>query len=101
MMRSPLFSYLVTLSVIQPARIQDVEQAAGDLLGSDAESYANSGRLRQAHEDARRANLVVPVRKGLYSLSLAGAERVRVEPLVWQLDNARMFLIKQKRRKIF
>lgn len=96
----PIFAYMVTLAVIQPARIQDIEENAPLLLGRAGDVLAKSGDLRKIHESARREGLVISVRKGLYVLSRGATERLRSHPIAKNVDNRRLFLIKQARKRI-
>lgn len=96
----PLFSYLTVLAVIQPGRVQDVELYALDVLPSDvSEPLLASGALREAHNFARENGYIVQVRRGTYFLTARGRELVRRNGLHKQLDNLRMFLMKDQRRK--
>lgn len=96
----PLFSYLTVLSVIQPGRIQDIELYAPDVLPSGvSEPLLTSGALRDAHTFARENGYVTQVRRGTYFLTEKGRELVRRNGLHKQLDNLRMFLMKDQRRK--
>lgn len=96
----PLFSYLTVLSVIQPGRVQDVELYAPDILPSGvSEPLLTSGALREAHAFAKENGYVTPIRRGTYFLTAKGRELVRRNGLHKQLDNIRMFLMKDQRRK--
>lgn len=96
----PSFVYMLTLSVIQPARIQDIEDDAPRLAGPQAADLVAAGALRAVHKDARADGVVVAVRKGLYVLSRAASEALRRSPIARDIDNRRLFLIKSKRKKI-
>lgn len=96
----PLFSYLAVLAVIQPARIQDIEAYALMVLPeSTAEKMRESGDLRRAHTAARNLGYVLPVRRGTFFLTDKGREIVRRPELASQIDNLRMFLMKDQRRR--
>lgn len=96
----PIFAYLSVLSVIQPARIQDVESYAPSLLGQDLSTWLLEKRLfREAHDDARDNGLVVAVRRGVYFLTPKGKLVVRREGLERSIDNRRLFLMKAQRRR--
>jgi hypothetical protein len=94
------FVYLSVLSVIQPARIQDIERMSGELHGKRGERLSATGDLRQFHDVARAEKLVISVRRGLFVLSRSGAQYIRTEPFVRTLDNRRLFLIKARRKRI-
>lgn len=96
----PLFAYLSVLSVIQPARIQDVEASAESLLGSKLASWLNDkDLLRQAHLDARNSDFVVAVRRGVYFTTPRGRQIVRRAGLEQSIDNSRFFLMKSQRQR--
>ena len=96
----PLFSYLTVLAVIQPGRIQDVELYAPDVLPLGVgDQLLASDALRDAHGFARENGYVMQVRRGTYFLTAKGRELVRRNGLHKQLDNLRMFLMKDQRRK--
>lgn len=96
----PLFAYLSVLAVIQPARIQDIEDFSNKLLGSElAKWLSEQNRLRDAHEDARENGLVTAVRRGVYFMTPKGKQIVRREGLERSIDNRRFFLMKAQRRR--
>lgn len=92
--------YLSTLAVIQPARIQDIERNASILHGQRGQYFVDNLEIRAFHGVAREGNLILTVRRGLYALSPSGAALIRTEPLTWELDNRRLFLIKARRKRI-
>lgn len=96
----PLFAYLSILSVIQPARIQDVEESAKDFLGTELAGWLlERGLLREAHEGARLAEFVVAVRRGVYFLTPKAKLIVRRAGLERSIDNRRLFLMKAQRKR--
>lgn len=96
----PLFAYLSVLSVIQPARIQDIENYASSLLGAELSKWLlEKNLLRESHDDARANGLVVAVRRGVYFLTPRGKSVVRREGLERSIDNRRLFLMKAQRRR--
>jgi hypothetical protein len=96
----PLFAYLSVLAVIQPARIQDIENNAASLLGGELSAWLLEKRLlREAHEDARSNGMVIPVRRGVYFMTPKGKLLVRREGLERSIDNRRLFLMKAQRRR--
>lgn len=96
----PLFAYLSVLSVIQPARIQDVEKYSSSLLGRDLSKWLLEKKLfREAHEDARDHGLVIAVRRGVYFMTPKGKQVVRRQGLERSIDNRRLFLMKAQRRR--
>ncbi|WP_171240264.1 hypothetical protein [Ruegeria sp. HKCCA5491] len=96
----PLFAYLSILAVIQPARIQDIEDYSAKLLGKELSSWLNeNNKLREAHSDARENDLVIPVKRGVYFMTPKGKQIVRREGLERSIDNRRLFLMKAQRRR--
>lgn len=96
----PLFAYLSILSVIQPARVQDVEGSAKDFLGAElADWLTERNLLREAHESARSSELVVAVRRGVYFLAPQAKLIVRRAGLERSIDNRRLFLMKAQRKR--
>ena len=96
----PLFAYLSVLAVIQPARIQDIEEFSAEFLGDDlANRLREKGELRDAHTDARENGFVTAVRRGVYFMTPKGKKVVRREGLERSIDNRRLFLMKAQRRR--
>lgn len=96
----PLFSYLTILAIIQPARIQDVENSASSYFKPElAEWLRANERLRGAHESARARNFVIQVRRGVYFLTPSGRAVVRRSLLERSIDNRRLFLMKAQRKR--
>jgi hypothetical protein len=96
----PLFAYLAVLAVIQPGRVQDVERFAPEVLPPEAsEALLSSGAFREAHSFARLHGYTLQVRRGTYFLTSKGRELVRRDGLHKELDNLRIFLIKEQRKK--
>jgi hypothetical protein len=94
------FIYMLTLAVIQPARIQDIEESAPKLTGDAGQKFLEAGAFRAVHDVARDTGLVIAVRKGVYVLSRSATESLRSNPISSRVDNRRLFLIKEKRKKI-
>ena len=96
----PVFAYLTILAVIQPARVQDIEASAKDVLGLQlGEWLLQDKRIRSAHDVARNSNLVYQVRRGVYFLAPAARLIVRRTGLERSIDNSRMFLMKDQRKR--
>lgn len=95
-----LFDYLAVLAVIQPARIQDIETYAPQVLPSeDVSKRVDAGVFRACHNQARELELVMPVKRGTYFLTETGREIVRRSNLHKEIDNMRIFLMKDQRRR--
>lgn len=96
----PIFAYISILSVIQPARIQDIEKNSEDVLGADISSWLkDNNSLRGAHTDAQQLNLVIAVRRGVFFLTPKGRNIVRRQGLEKSIDNRRLYLMKLQRRR--
>lgn len=96
----PLFAYLAVLAVIQPGRIQDVELFAPEVLPLEAsDPLLASGAFREAHSFAYLHGYTIQVRRGTYFLTSKGRKLVRRDGLHKELDNLRMFLMKDQRKK--
>lgn len=99
-MSRSLFDYLSILAVIQPARVQDIERYATEILPGDyVEAAVREGIYRSAHEEARLTKLVTSIKRGTYFLTPAGREVVRRNDLHKEIDNIRLFLMKTQRRR--
>jgi hypothetical protein len=90
--------YLMTLSVIQPARIQDIEKNAPLMFGDDLIREIGAKKLRGIHTFARENGLVVSVRRGSYCVSRHGRAIIRHRQMSSQIDNRRLFLMKRQRK---
>lgn len=96
----PLFLYLTVLSVVQPARIQDIEAAASEVLPNESYLQMIQEELfRFAHASARELGLIIQVRKGVYVIANAARGIVRNSGLERELDNRRLFLMKAQRKR--
>ena len=93
-----LEKYILTMRMIQPARIQDIIQAYPNVWGDEMTEPLRE-KLRRIHTQMRINGKLVGVRRGTYVLrwegmklaaSISGKERL--------LDNARLFLMKDQRR---
>lgn len=100
MNRGALVQYILTLRVIQPARIQDVISRAAQLIPESGVPVATEEALRRTHEYARENRLVISVRQGSYHLSQRGMALAQGLAPVSELDNRRLFFIKQRRKQL-
>lgn len=91
--------YIVTLRVIQPARIQEIIKAYAEIW--DVEATDNFVRtLRSIHQDMKSTGDIVSVRRGTYVLTGAGmAIAAKVSKKERHIDNARIFLMKDERKR--
>lgn len=90
--------YLMALRIIQPARVQDISSAIADIWRVRARKSLYEDVL-SLHKRFRDEGLLVPVRRGTYILSPKGLAAVKKGFKERDLDNARMFLMKQQRKE--
>lgn len=89
--------YLVTIRIIQPARIQDVLSAYLEMWGSDDEERTKD-ILYTLHEKMREGGFLIDVRKGTYILTEKGMQIAATLVKEREIDNRRLFLMKRQRR---
>ena len=92
--------YLMTLSIIQPARIQDIEDYVTENFESKVVSEVMRPNLRDVHALARENGMVIAVRYGVYVLSRFGRNYPGLTGLKRQLDVRRLFLMKKERKRL-
>lgn len=89
--------YIVTLRVVQPARLVDILNSYAEIWGEDVDE-ALAGRLSKIHESMKSNNRIKPIRKNTYVLDAHGmivSARLIKERTI---DNARIFLMKRQRK---
>lgn len=95
----PYSVYYSVLSVIQPARLEEIEESAIRLLGARGVSrLVGEGLLRQAHIYARNNGLVEDIGSEKYVVSERAEQFVRYEGWGEFIDNRRLFAMKSQRR---
>jgi len=89
--------YILTMRIIQPARVQDVLRAYAELWGVE-----NEGRLKDViyslHDKMREEGFLLDVRRGTYILTAQGMEIASRFIKEREIDNRRLFLMKRQRR---
>ncbi|NML75650.1 hypothetical protein HHL25_16080 [Rhizobium sp. S-51] len=89
--------YILTMRIIQPARVQDVLRAYAEMW-----DVKEDDRLKDViyslHEKMREDGLLVDVRKGTYLLTAKGMEIAARFIKEREIDNRRLFLMKRQRR---
>lgn len=89
--------YILTMRIIQPARVQDVVRAYSELW-----EVKDQERLKEIiyrlHEKMREDALLVEVRRGTYILTSKGMEVAARFIKEREIDNRRLFLMKRQRR---
>lgn len=90
--------YLLALRIIQPARVQDIEKAVAQIWPDEVEERTVS-KLRAIHEKMRSDGNLVSVRRGTYLLDQQGMNATQKLMKERDIDNIRMFLLKQQRRR--
>jgi DNA-binding PadR family transcriptional regulator len=89
--------YLVTMRIIQPARIQDVLSAYIQMW-TDIDEARIKPILYALHEKMRAEGLLIDVRKGTYVLTAKGMQVASRLVKEREIDNRRLFLMKRQRR---
>lgn len=90
--------YLLALRIVQPARVQDIERAVIEIWPSDGHERI-SAALRTIHQKMRDDGNLVSVRRGTYVLDSKGMSATQELMKERDIDNVRMFLMKQQRRR--
>lgn len=89
--------FILTMRIIQPARVQDVLQAYTELWGTE-----DTERLKDAlyslHAKMKNDGLLIDVRRGTYVLTSKGMEIAARFLKEREIDNRRLFLMKRQRR---
>lgn len=89
--------YIVTMRIIQPARVQDVYNAYLQLWGDNGKNHTKE-LIYILHDKMRSEGLLVDVRKGTYLLSERGMRVAAKLIKEREIDNRRLFLMKRQRR---
>lgn len=90
--------YILALRIIQPARVQDIEEAVLEIW-PDEVNERTASRVRAVHEKMRTDGNLVSVRRGTYLLNQEGMQATQRLMKERDIDNIRMFLMKQQRRR--
>lgn len=89
--------YIITLRIIQPARVQDIFRTYAELWEEKEDE-----RLRDAiyslHEKMKEEGFLIDVRRGTYLLTAKGMEIAAHFVKEREIDNRRLFLMKRQRR---
>ncbi len=89
--------YIVTMRIIQPARIQDVLSAYLELWDFDDRDKTKSV-IYSLHDKMKTEGFLVDVRKGTYVLTQKGMQIAARLVKEREIDNRRLFLMKRQRR---
>lgn len=95
--RTLVSDYLVVMRIIQPARIQDVKRMMPRILGMEMDEDLAAG-LDMVHAKLREDAHLIAVRRGTYILNQQGMDITGRLLKERNLDNARIFLMKDQRR---
>lgn len=90
--------YLVALRIIQPGRLQDIILEM-QRLAVKADFEVLNKMARVIHDKMRDSGRLVSVRKGTYILTEEGMRVVAQHRKERNVDNVRMFLMKQQRKR--
>ncbi|MGO8086423.1 hypothetical protein AB9E29_04735 [Rhizobium leguminosarum] len=94
----PVFArYIITLRIIQPARVQDILAAYKDMWEEKDEDKAKN-TVYAIHHKMRSDGYIKDSRKGSYILDDKGMEIASKFVKDRDLDNRRLFLMKRQRR---
>lgn len=89
--------YIVTMRIIQPARVQDVLHAYLELWESDNQEKAKT-LIYSLHDKMKSEGFLIDVRKGTYILTQKGMQIAARLVKEREIDNRRLFLMKRQRR---
>lgn len=89
--------YILTMRIVQPARVQDVLKAYIELWEGEGDDRLK-GVIYGLHEKMRVEGFLVEVRRGTYLLTAKGMEIAARFVKEREIDNRRMFLMKRQRR---
>lgn len=89
--------YIVTMRIIQPARVQDVLNAYIELWEFDDQEKAKV-LIYSLHDKMKSEGFLVDVRKGTYILTQKGMQIAARLVKEREIDNRRLFLMKRQRR---
>lgn len=89
--------YIVTMRIIQPARVQDVLSAYLELWQPDDKERVKA-IIYSLHNKMRMDGLLIDVRKGTYLLTAKGMQIAARFVKEREIDNRRLFLMKRQRR---
>ena len=92
--------YLLALRIIQPARVQDIEKSVAEIWPDQMDERTLS-KIRSVHDKMRSAGNLVSVRRGTYLLNQDGMKATQRLMKERDIDNIRMFLMKQQRRRYY
>lgn len=89
--------YIVTMRIIQPARVQDVLSAYLELWQHEDRERVKTV-IYSLHHKMKVDGLLVDVRKGTYLLTAKGMQIAARFVKEREIDNRRLFLMKRQRR---
>jgi len=90
--------YIITLRIIQPARVQDIFEKMVDIFGDAILEKVSRGDIYNSHKMMKKQSGVIKVRKGTYCLSATTWSYARKLIKKHKLDNKRFFLLKKERK---
>lgn len=91
--------YLFSLSVSQPARIQEIVKKSNAYFDKHPSIIYFNENYEAIHRSMRVRTLVIPVRRGVYFLSNLGRLLIRDLGLHKASANERFFLMKNERKR--
>jgi len=90
--------YLLALRIIQPARVQDIERTIIQIWPSENETRTCE-TIRAIHKKMLAEGGLISVRRGTYTLDARGMNATGKLMKERDIDNIRLFLMKQQRRR--
>ena len=94
---NPVIAYMMILSVIQPASIEEIEEHAAKFFGTDwATNMIKYNAIRDAHSTALNLDFISEVKKGKFSATPKGSEFVRFANVKDSIDKKRVYYLKQQ-----
>lgn len=89
--------YILTMRIIQPARVQDILRAYVELWDTKEEDRLKD-TIYSLHQKMRDEGFLVDVRRGTYLLTAKGMEIAARFVKERNIDNRRLFLMKRQRK---
>ena len=94
---NPVIAYMVILSVIQPASVEEIEKSAAKLFGANwAAKMVKYNALREAQETAVNLNLIKEVENNIYNVTPKGSAFVKKAKMNDAVDEKRIYFLKQQ-----
>ena len=94
---NPVIAYMVILSIIQPASVEEIEKNAAKFFGADwAARMIKYKALRDAHETAMNLKLIVEAENFKFNVTSKGSNFVNLARMKNAVDKKRIYFLKQQ-----